>query len=204
MKQWLCIKGDLWFQTKVEEDISNRFKMLDISNRFKIWDFKYILNVDLWLHSCTASNPPSPLLRVTTIQNTLCKCSWSDAIVSKVISGFRQKWRKVTASCGGLLWKMEVDEKVHEDDLIWDLKVIKVETWRAPIMTTTSWFPLLRYGATGRSPCQLMTGQKQVQWISYKYLGAHIDLLLYVWSVPPNAWSHIKMINWDNWILIWP
>ena len=59
MKQWLCIKGDLWFQTEVEEDISNRFKMLDISNRFKIWDFKYILNVDLWLHSCTASNPPS-------------------------------------------------------------------------------------------------------------------------------------------------
>ena len=128
MKQWLCIKGDLWFQTEVEEDISNRFKMLDISNRFKIWDFKYILNVDLWLHSCTASNPPSPLLRVTTIQNTLCKCSWSNAIVSKVISGFRQKWRKVTASCGGLLWKMEVDEKVHEDDLIWDLKVIKVES----------------------------------------------------------------------------
>ena len=30
---------------------------------------------------------------------------------------------------------MEVDEKVHEDALIWDLKVIKVETlhWRAPI-----------------------------------------------------------------------
>ena len=25
---------------------------------------------------------------------------------------------------------MEVDEKVHEDALIWDLKVIKVETWR--------------------------------------------------------------------------
>ena len=39
------------FQTEVEEDISNRFKMLDISNRFKIWDFKSILNVDLWLHS---------------------------------------------------------------------------------------------------------------------------------------------------------
>ena len=35
------------FQTEVEEDISNRFKMLDISNRFKIGDFKYILNVDL-------------------------------------------------------------------------------------------------------------------------------------------------------------
>ena len=68
MKRWLCIKGDPWFQTEVEEDISNRFKMLDISNRFKMldisnrfkmWDFKYILNVDLWLHSCTASNPPS-------------------------------------------------------------------------------------------------------------------------------------------------
>ena len=40
-----------WFQTEVEEDISNRPKMLDISNRFKIWDFKSILNVDLWLHS---------------------------------------------------------------------------------------------------------------------------------------------------------
>ena len=25
---------------------------------------------------------------------------------------------------------MEVGEKVHEDALIWDLKVIKVETWR--------------------------------------------------------------------------
>jgi hypothetical protein len=121
MKQWLCIKGDLWFQTKVEEDISNRFKMLDISNRFKIWDFKYILNVDLWLHSFKSSKSYNDT-------NTLCKCSWSDAIVSKVISGFRQKWRKVTASCGGLLWKLEVDEKVHEDALIWDLKVIKVES----------------------------------------------------------------------------
>ena len=27
---------------------------------------------------------------------------------------------------------MEVGEKVHEDALIWDLKVIKVGTWRAP------------------------------------------------------------------------
>ena len=36
-------------------------KMLDISKRFNIWDFKYISNVDLWLHSCTVSNPPNLL-----------------------------------------------------------------------------------------------------------------------------------------------
>ena len=101
-------------------------------------------------------------------------CSWSDAIVSKVISGFRQKWRKVTASCGGLLWKMEVGEKVHEDALIWDLKVIKVETWRAPIMTTTSWFPLLRYGATRRSPCQLCLCQTD-DWTAGN--GFHTNIL---------------------------
>ena len=47
---------------------------------------------------------------------------------------------------------MEAGENVHEDFLIWNLKVIKVES---PIMTITSWFPLLRYGATRRSPCQL-------------------------------------------------
>ena len=56
----------------------------------------------------------------------------------------------------------------------------RLSRWRARIMTTTSWFPLVRYGATGTSPCQLMTGQKQVQWISYKYLGTMI------WS---NSWS---------------
>ena len=47
MKRCHCIKGDVWFQTEVEEDILNRFKMLDISKRFKIWYFKYILNVVL-------------------------------------------------------------------------------------------------------------------------------------------------------------
>ena len=28
-----CITGDVWFQTEVEEDILNRFKMLDISKK---------------------------------------------------------------------------------------------------------------------------------------------------------------------------
>ena len=93
MKQWLCIKGDLWFQTKVEEDISNRFKMLDISNRFKIWDFKYILNVDLWLHSCTASNPPSLLWELQRYR-TLC------ASVHEAMPLY-QRWSLVSDRSGG-------------------------------------------------------------------------------------------------------
>ena len=74
---------------------------------------------------------------------------------------------------------MEVGEKVHEDALIWDLKVIKVETWRAPIMTTTSWFPLLRYGAKKGEVhvncvfAKLMTGQ---QVMDFKQISWHIDL----------------------------
>ena len=36
MKRCHCITGDVWFQTEVEEDISNRFKMFDISKRCKI------------------------------------------------------------------------------------------------------------------------------------------------------------------------
>ena len=42
MKLCHCIKGDVWFQTEVEENILNRFKILDISKRFKIC---YIINI---------------------------------------------------------------------------------------------------------------------------------------------------------------
>ena len=84
------LKSDLWFQTEVEEgnmedsygrfkmlDISNRFKMLDISNRFEIWDFKCILNVEMWLQSCIASNPPSLVLELQQFR-TLCANVWSN------------------------------------------------------------------------------------------------------------------------------
>ena len=124
-------------------------------------------NVIFKLYSCTAS----------TIQNTLCKCSWSDAIVSKVISGFRQKWRKVTASCGGLLWKMEVDEKVHEDALIWDLKVIK----RAPINDNNIMVPFVEvWSNKRRSPCQLCLCQTD-DWTAGN--GFQTNILAH-WSEP--------------------
>ena len=129
-------------------------------------------------------------------QNTLCKCSWSNDFVSKVISGFRQKWRKVTASCGGLLWKMEVDEKVHEDALIWDLKVIKVESpdqWQQHHGSLCWGMEQQGEAHVNCAFAKLMTGQKQVQWISYKYLGTLIWSNAwsapYDWSVPQNAWS---------------
>ena len=81
------------FQTEVEEDILNRFKMLDISNRFKIWDFKSILNVDLWLHSCTASNPPSLLWELQRYR-TLC------ASVHEAMPLY-QRWSLVSDRSGG-------------------------------------------------------------------------------------------------------
>ena len=84
------LKSDPWFQTEEEEgkmedsygqfkilDISNRFKMLDISNRFEIWDFKCILNVEMWLQSCTASNPPSLVWELQQFR-TLCANVWSN------------------------------------------------------------------------------------------------------------------------------
>ena len=84
------LKSDIWFQTEVEEgnmvdsygqfkilDISNRFKMLDISNRFEIWDFKCILNVEMWLQSCTASDPLSFVWELQQFR-TLCASVWSD------------------------------------------------------------------------------------------------------------------------------
>ena len=87
MKQ---LKSDPWFQTEEEEgkmedsygqfkilDISNRFKMLDISNRFEIWNFKCILNVEMWLQSCTASNPLSLVWELQQFR-TLCASVWSD------------------------------------------------------------------------------------------------------------------------------
>ena len=87
MKQ---LKSDPWFQTEEEEgkmedsygqfkilDISNRFKMLDISNRFEIWDFKCILNVEMWLQICTASNPPSLVWELQQFR-TLCANVWSN------------------------------------------------------------------------------------------------------------------------------
>ena len=100
------LKSDLWFQTEVEEgnmedsygrfkmlDISNRFKMLDISNRFEIWNFKCISNVEMWLQSCTASNPLSLVWELKQFR-TLCASVWSD---EKSNLWFQtQNWRKVT------------------------------------------------------------------------------------------------------------
>ena len=43
-------------------------------------------------------------------QNTLCECSWSNDFVSKVISGFRQKWRK-TFQIDLKWWTFEIDLK---------------------------------------------------------------------------------------------
>ena len=136
------LKSDLWFQTEVEEgnmedsygrfkmlDISNRFKMLDISNRFEIWDFKCILNVEMWLQSCTASNPPSLVWELQQFR-TLCANVWSN-------------------EKSNLWFQTEVEEGNMEDSyenqrwarmfmrtpLTSDLKVIKVES---PALTTTS------------------------------------------------------------------
>ena len=43
-------------------------------------------------------------------QNTLYKCSWSNDFVSKVISGFRQKWRK-TFQIDLKCWTFQIDLK---------------------------------------------------------------------------------------------
>ena len=100
------LKSDHWFQTEVEEgnmedsygrfkmlDISNRFKMLDISNRFEIWNFKCILNVEMWLQRCTASNPLSLVWELQQFR-TLCASVWGD---EKSNLWFQtQNWRKVT------------------------------------------------------------------------------------------------------------
>ena len=187
MKQ---LKSDPWFQTEEEEgkmedsygqfkilDISNRFKMLDISNRFEIWDFKCILNVEMWLQICTASNPPSLVWELQQFR-TLCANVWSN---EKVISGFRQKWRKVT-------WRTPMKTRGGREC-----------SWGRPTPRTSRWsrwrawlwqqhqFTLLRYGASRRSPCQLCLCQTD-DWIGagngffHKYLGTLI------WS---NAWITI-------------
>ena len=142
---------------------------------------KYIWNLPFWLYSCTASNPPSLLwdTDTDTIQNTLCKCSWSDAIVSKVMSGFRQKWRKVLASCGGLLRKMEVGENVHEDVLIWNLKVIKVES---PDHDNNIMVPFVEVWSNKEKP--MSTVPLPNWWLDRsRYNGFHINILAH-WSDP--------------------
>ena len=103
-------------------DISKRFKMLDISNRFKIRDFKNIWNVDLWLHTYTASSPPSLLWEFER---------------SRTLQFFIGRWLCIRSN---LWFQIEVEEVVHSYDKlrlkrmfmrmpwIWDVKLIKVES----------------------------------------------------------------------------
>ena len=62
---------------------------------------------------------------------------------------------------------MEVGENVHDDVLIWNLMVIKVES-------PDHFNNMEQQGEDNCAFAKLMSGQKQVQWISYKYLGTLI------------------------------
>ena len=156
-------------------DISNRFKMLDISKRFKIWYFEYILNVIFKLHSCTASNPPSLLWELQRYR-TLCASvheamplyqRWS--LVSDRSGGISKLWRTPLKNGGGreCSWgrpdlEPQGDQggeprswQQHHGSLCWGME----QQGEAHVNCAFA---------------KLMTGQKQVQWISYKYLGTLI------------------------------
>ena len=140
-------------------------------NRFKIWDFKSILNVDLWLHSFKSSESYNDTKYSVQVFMKRCHCIKGDlGFQTEVEEGNSKLWRTPLKNGGGRESSWGRPDLGPQGD----------QGGEPRSMTTTSWFPLLRYGATRRSPCQLCLCQTD-DWTAGN--GFQTNILAH-WSEP--------------------